>query len=689
MQKEIGSNFWLSPEEVRTSYSVPESFSPSIFGYHGNDFVWMSTGRSATALVIKSIEARNPNINKIVCLPPFTCHTVFEPFLEVGYKVVTFPIGTNLVADGSAIVKCAVECRAGIVLFHRYFGFDTILGLDNAIHELRAHGIITIEDATQSLYSDFVSSGADFYVASIRKWCGVPDGGFAVCREGKFRIKPTEADRNLGLAKIEASLQKHDWIVNGYGDKETFLNSYRGAEDILNAQDKLYTVYPLSLVIQARLDTKNLQERRRKNFLTLLNSLQNIHGIKSVFGSLPEGAVPLYFPVYCDDRKSIQSLLVRNNIYAPIVWPKADNCPVIDSSSEYIYDHILCIPIDQRYDSDDMERIVKVLKRERLWTGWMTWEQIEPFKEQLIDWELEVMVKYHYPDKKISRDYPASRVENLKEYLESGNTFFWGAIENEKLLGYYWAYVSDFLGYRRWQSRSSYTCESARGRGISKMAHQAALTKASELKCDEAVSSYAHFNKVMAHIYQNLGYEPSRIEIVKKLSKEKELPPRFANALNIKDVQFTWMTWEQIEPFKEQLIDWELEVMVKYHYPDKIISRDYPASRVINLKNYLASGNTFFWGAILDDKLLGYYWAYIKVEGTEKIWEIRSNFISEKARNIGLGMLSYKAGLDKAVDEGCTQSISMYAAFNTKVAEIYDRLGYEISKVEVIKKIYR
>ncbi len=519
MQKEIGSNFWLSPEEVRTSYSVPESFSPSIFGYHGNDFVWMSTGRSATALVIKSIEALNPNINKIVCLPPFTCHTVFEPFLEAGYKVVTFPIGTDLVADGAEITRCAVECRASIVLFHRYFGFDTILGLDNAIHELRAHGIITIEDATQSLYSDFVSSGADFYVASIRKWCGVPDGGFAVCREGKFRIKPTEADRNLGLAKIEASLQKHDWIVNGYGDKETFLNSYRGAEDILNAQDKLYNVYPLSLVIQARLDTKNLQERRRKNFLTLLNSLQNIHGIKSVFGSLPEGAVPLYFPVYCDDRKSIQSLLVRNNIYAPIVWPKADNCPVIDSSSEYIYDHILCIPIDQRYDSDDMERIVKVLKRERLWTG--------------------------------------------------------------------------------------------------------------------------------------------------------------------------WMTWEQIEPFKEQLIDWELEVMVKYHYPDKIISRDYPASRVINLKNYLASGNTFFWGAILDDKLLGYYWAYIKVEGTEKIWEIRSNFISEKARNIGLGMLSYKAGLDKAVDEGCTQSISMYAAFNTKVAEIYDRLGYEISKVEVIKKFYR
>ena len=53
---------------------------------------------------------------------------------------------------------------------------------------------------------------------------------------------------------------------------------------------------------------------------------------------------------------------MANRIYAPVVWPKADCCPEVDKDSEYVYEHILCIPIDQRYDVDDMERVVKVIK---------------------------------------------------------------------------------------------------------------------------------------------------------------------------------------------------------------------------------------------------------------------------------------------------------------------------------------
>lgn len=362
MQKEIGSNFWLSPEEVNSSYLIPDSFSPSIFGYSGSDYIWMSTGRSATSLVIKTIEERNPKVNKIVCLPPFTCHTVFEPFIEAGYKIVTFPIGKDLIADGAAIVKCALESNPGIILFHRYFGFNTIFGLNEVVGELRSHNIITIEDVTQSLYSDFDPSPTDYYVASIRKWCGVPDGGFAVCREGNFHIRPKEADNKLGFAKIEASLQKHDWIVNEHGEKNKFLESYRIAENILDAQSHFYSIFPLSLAIQSRLDTNRLKKRRRENFKILLNGLLGIRKIRPVFEKLDNEIVPLYLPIFCEDRKSVQSLLARDNIFAPIVWPRTKNGSAIDQNAEFIYDHILCIPIDQRYDSDDMERIISIIK---------------------------------------------------------------------------------------------------------------------------------------------------------------------------------------------------------------------------------------------------------------------------------------------------------------------------------------
>lgn len=147
----------------------------------------------------------------------------------------------------------------------------------------------------------------------------------------------------------------------------------------------------------------------------------------------------------------------------------------------------------------------------------MTWEQILPYKEQIINWELEVMTKYHYPDKIIPREYPASRVENLKEYLESGNTFFWGAIENGHLLGYYWAYISDFLYERTWYSRSSYISEAARGKGLGTLSKIEAITKAKELGCVKSIATYASFNDVNKHIYEKLGFSVSRIEVVKTL----------------------------------------------------------------------------------------------------------------------------------------------------------------------------
>ena len=39
--------------------------------------------------------------------------------------------------------------------------------------------------------------------------------------------------------------------------------------------------------------------------------------------------------------------------------PKIINCPI---ESKEIYSRILCFPIDQRYDTDDMERIIATVK---------------------------------------------------------------------------------------------------------------------------------------------------------------------------------------------------------------------------------------------------------------------------------------------------------------------------------------
>lgn len=150
-------------------------------------------------------------------------------------------------------------------------------------------------------------------------------------------------------------------------------------------------------------------------------------------------------------------------------------------------------------------------------TGWMTWEEILPFKEQLIDMELDLMITYHYPDWKIPRSYPEGSVERLESHLESGNTHFWGAVKDGQLIGYYWGYASMFIDKKRWNTRSIYFKPEAKGLGLGRMAMDAAHAKAKELGCDEAATEYVPFNKTMASLMEKCGYEITRIEVVKKL----------------------------------------------------------------------------------------------------------------------------------------------------------------------------
>ena len=360
MLNEIGSNFWICPDDGKAGKQIGAPFQ---FGYQGSDYVWMSTGRSATRFVLQSIEERNQKCKKVVLLPPFTCHTVFEPFIDLGYEIYTLPLNPDLSINVQDIVSCQEQYNAGVVLVHRYYGFDTLPGFNQAVLSLQKKGVIVIEDCTQCLYSSFTISEADYVVASIRKWCGVPDGGFAICREGAFSHKPAKTDTTMVETKRIASELKYKYLFEGIGDKSAFKAKYREAESLLDNQAVFYTIGELSASIQAELDVETLKRKRRENYVVLLEGIQNVNGIKVVFSTLPDDVVPLYFPLLVDDRETIQNLLADNGIYAPVVWPKEDNCPPIGEIANSIYVKILCIPIDQRYDVEDMRRIVWVINK--------------------------------------------------------------------------------------------------------------------------------------------------------------------------------------------------------------------------------------------------------------------------------------------------------------------------------------
>ena len=113
-----------------------------------------------------------------------------------------------------------------------------------------------------------------------------------------------------------------------------------------------------SAKVQANLDKENLKRKRRENFRLLEEFLKG--PIQKVF-TLGSKEVPLYYPIVVKDRASLQKHLVSNAIYAPVVWPKDEIQPVQCDGAENAYQNLLCIPIDQRYDTDDMNRVVETI----------------------------------------------------------------------------------------------------------------------------------------------------------------------------------------------------------------------------------------------------------------------------------------------------------------------------------------
>ena len=60
---------------------------------------------------------------------------------------------------------------------------------------------------------------------------------------------------------------------------------------------------------------------------------------------------------------SLQTAPSAQHIYAPVIWPVSYDEVLINNTVKDIYNTILAIPIDQRYNQEDMDKIVRIIKQ--------------------------------------------------------------------------------------------------------------------------------------------------------------------------------------------------------------------------------------------------------------------------------------------------------------------------------------
>jgi hypothetical protein len=78
---------------------------------------------------------------------------------------------------------------------------------------------------------------------------------------------------------------------------------------------------------------------------------------------LPDGVVPLGFPVRLKERDRVRQALFDARIYPPVHWPIAEVVPNEFGASHQLATEIMTLPCDQRYGAPDVERMVLEVRR--------------------------------------------------------------------------------------------------------------------------------------------------------------------------------------------------------------------------------------------------------------------------------------------------------------------------------------
>lgn len=123
----------------------------------------------------------------------------------------------------------------------------------------------------------------------------------------------------------------------------------------------------LTELIMGSIDYSRKASQRMLNFQYLERHLRASNKIRWDFDC---DTVPLVYPYYIENGKQLRQYLLDNQVSCNTDWPNVlEWCDKTDFE-HHLVQNLVSIPIDQRYEKEDMDRIL------RLVTHWTTQQQL-------------------------------------------------------------------------------------------------------------------------------------------------------------------------------------------------------------------------------------------------------------------------------------------------------------------------
>lgn len=299
--------------------------------YH-KDAICLNTGRNALEYILLARKYTK------IYIPFFTCEVVIETIIKVKTNYQFYTINENfepifdfsLVADDEAF------------LYTNYFGLK-----DHFINELANTCKNLILDNAQSFYSKPIKNIDTFY--SPRKFFGVPDGGYLYTT--KRMVKKLDIDQSQD--RFKHLLQRHDQ------DAEMGYAAFQQNENSLNDQPIL-AMSKLTKKLLSSINYKEIEKRRQANFNYLASKLIFLNEMSF---KADTNQVPMVYP-FLTTKINLKNKLIENQIYTGQYWKEVTS--IVDKGSvEYRFaTQLIPLPIDQRYNYTDLDKIIKIIINE-------------------------------------------------------------------------------------------------------------------------------------------------------------------------------------------------------------------------------------------------------------------------------------------------------------------------------------
>jgi dTDP-4-amino-4,6-dideoxygalactose transaminase len=290
-----------------------------------------------------------------------------------GAEITWYHVGKGLRPDLSELSRlCSSRPRALFVIHY--------LGWPQPIEEIaelcRVHGILLIEDCALALFSEFhgrpLGSFGDYSVFCLYKTLPVPNGAILVQNRNLLSTLDALEFETCGVTSLagrclDLSL---DWlksrsvfvggalsrakvemgrVLSGAGVKRMPVG-----DTGFNIRNINVGMSPLSLRLLRRFDYAEIRNRRRLNYLALLDRLGAPATLPGL--DLPEGVCPLFFPLLVHDKTRAARALQSRGIGAVEFWNEGAPEAAADTADDALFlrRHLLELPIHQDLRDDQI-----------------------------------------------------------------------------------------------------------------------------------------------------------------------------------------------------------------------------------------------------------------------------------------------------------------------------------------------